>query len=63
MEVGNESSQAKPSQAKQQVHFRLNAADYDAMVEAARGRGESLATIMRRLVRRYLAAIRADGTG
>lgn len=47
------------SQAKQQIHFRMNAADYQAMVDAARDRGESLATIMRRLVRRYLSALRA----
>jgi len=56
-------NQTKPNQTKQQVHFRLNSTDYQAIASVALDRGESVATIMRRLVRRYLVAVRTSKMG
>jgi predicted HicB family RNase H-like nuclease len=49
-----EPNSGRTKRKQQQVHFRLSDRDHAALLRAAEDRGESVATMLRRLVRRFL---------
>lgn len=46
----------------EQLHIRIDAKDYAMLKESAQYQDESVARLLRRLIRRYLREVEIDGT-